>query len=139
VGTRPCHCMYPMGMDAGMRSLSMHGCKYGHTDTAIYVRTDAQARASMHRCGRRHAHRCVGVGIGALMQLLMCTQAHGCGHQCMDAALLQLPAVFAPTTSVTDMAVHGNRLASVTLDGRMATIMTHGLALLCEDEGLEGV
>ncbi|KAI9458037.1 hypothetical protein F5148DRAFT_1221565 [Russula earlei] len=34
-----------------------------------------------------------------------------------DRTLLQLPAVFAPSTSVTDMAVHGNRLAGVTSDG----------------------
>ena len=34
-----------------------------------------------------------------------------------DRTLLQLPAVFAPTTSVTDMAVYGNRLAGVTSDG----------------------
>ena len=34
-----------------------------------------------------------------------------------DRTLLQLPAVFAATTSVTDMAVHGNRLAGVTSDG----------------------
>ena len=34
-----------------------------------------------------------------------------------DRTLLQLPAVFASTTSVTDMAVYGNRLAGVTSDG----------------------
>ncbi|KAI0256476.1 hypothetical protein BJV78DRAFT_1164626 [Lactifluus subvellereus] len=34
-----------------------------------------------------------------------------------DRTLLQLPGVFAPTTSVTDMAVYGNRLAGVTSDG----------------------
>ncbi|KAH9966428.1 hypothetical protein BC827DRAFT_1175740 [Russula dissimulans] len=34
-----------------------------------------------------------------------------------DRTLLQLPGVFAPSTSVTDMAVHGNRLAGVTSDG----------------------
>ena len=34
-----------------------------------------------------------------------------------DRTLLQLPAVFSPTTSVTDMAVYGNRLAGVTSDG----------------------
>jgi len=34
-----------------------------------------------------------------------------------NRTLLQLPAVFAPSTSVTDMAVHGNRLAGVTSDG----------------------
>jgi hypothetical protein len=34
-----------------------------------------------------------------------------------DRTLLQLPVVFAPTTSVTDMAVNGNRLAGVTSDG----------------------
>ncbi|KAH9060084.1 hypothetical protein EDB87DRAFT_1562339 [Lactarius vividus] len=34
-----------------------------------------------------------------------------------DRTLLQLPAVFAPTTSVTDMAVYGNRLAGITSDG----------------------
>ncbi|KAN0128472.1 hypothetical protein V8E53_013679 [Lactarius tabidus] len=34
-----------------------------------------------------------------------------------DRTLLQLPAVFAPATSVTDMAVYGNRLAGVTSDG----------------------
>ena len=34
-----------------------------------------------------------------------------------DRTLLQLPGVFAATTSVTDMAVHGNRLAGVTSDG----------------------
>ncbi|TFK67911.1 hypothetical protein BDN72DRAFT_842508 [Pluteus cervinus] len=34
-----------------------------------------------------------------------------------DRTLLQLPPVFAPSTSVTDMAVFGNRLAGVTSDG----------------------
>lgn len=34
-----------------------------------------------------------------------------------DRTLLQLPAVFATSTSVIDMAVHGNRLAGVTSDG----------------------
>ncbi|KAI0047956.1 hypothetical protein FA95DRAFT_1678664 [Auriscalpium vulgare] len=34
-----------------------------------------------------------------------------------DRTLLQLPAVFPATTSVTDMAVYGNRLAGVTSDG----------------------
>ncbi|KAI0064686.1 hypothetical protein BV25DRAFT_1799983 [Artomyces pyxidatus] len=34
-----------------------------------------------------------------------------------DRTLLQLPPVFPPTTSVTDMAVFGNRLAGVTSDG----------------------
>jgi hypothetical protein len=34
-----------------------------------------------------------------------------------DRTLLQLPVVFSPTTSVTDMAVYGNRLAGVTSDG----------------------
>ncbi|KAI0306774.1 hypothetical protein B0F90DRAFT_1808391 [Multifurca ochricompacta] len=34
-----------------------------------------------------------------------------------DRTLLQLPGVFSPTTSVTDMAVYGNRLAGVTSDG----------------------
>lgn len=34
-----------------------------------------------------------------------------------DRTLLQLPTVFAPATSVIDMAVYGNRLAGVTSDG----------------------
>ncbi|KAK1224473.1 hypothetical protein PQX77_012647 [Marasmius sp. AFHP31] len=34
-----------------------------------------------------------------------------------DRTLLQLPSVFPPSTSVTDMAVYGNRLAGVTSDG----------------------
>ena len=34
-----------------------------------------------------------------------------------DRTLLQLPAIFSPQTSVTDMAVFGNRLAGVTSDG----------------------
>lgn len=34
-----------------------------------------------------------------------------------DRTLLQLPQVFPSTTSVTDMAVYGNRLAGVTSDG----------------------
>jgi hypothetical protein len=34
-----------------------------------------------------------------------------------DRTLLQLPTVFAPSTSVIDMAVYGNRLAGVTSDG----------------------
>jgi hypothetical protein len=34
-----------------------------------------------------------------------------------DRTLLQLPVVFSPSTSVTDMAVYGNRLAGVTSDG----------------------
>ncbi|KAK7049242.1 hypothetical protein VNI00_005843 [Paramarasmius palmivorus] len=34
-----------------------------------------------------------------------------------DRTLLQLPTVFPPNVSVTDMAVHGNRLAGVTSDG----------------------
>ena len=34
-----------------------------------------------------------------------------------DRTLLQLPAVFPPSTSVSDMAVYGNRLAGVTSDG----------------------
>ncbi|THH32998.1 hypothetical protein EUX98_g1193 [Antrodiella citrinella] len=34
-----------------------------------------------------------------------------------DRTLLQLPPLFAPTASVTDMSVHGNRLAGVTSDG----------------------
>jgi hypothetical protein len=34
-----------------------------------------------------------------------------------DRTLLQLPSSFGNTVSVTDMAVHGNRLAGVTSDG----------------------
>ncbi|KAJ2968247.1 hypothetical protein NUW54_g13272 [Trametes sanguinea] len=34
-----------------------------------------------------------------------------------DRTLLQLPALFHPATSVSDMSVHGNRLAGVTSDG----------------------
>ena len=34
-----------------------------------------------------------------------------------DRTLLQLPGVFPQSTSVIDMAVHGNRLAGVTSDG----------------------
>ena len=34
-----------------------------------------------------------------------------------DRTLLQLPPVFGPAVSVTDMAVYGNRLAGVTSDG----------------------
>lgn len=34
-----------------------------------------------------------------------------------DRTLLQLPATFSGTSSVTDMAVHGNYLAGVTSDG----------------------
>ncbi|KAH9951294.1 hypothetical protein B0H21DRAFT_888254 [Amylocystis lapponica] len=34
-----------------------------------------------------------------------------------DRTLLQLPNLFPPSTSVTDMSVHGNRLAGVTSDG----------------------
>lgn len=34
-----------------------------------------------------------------------------------DRTLLTLPTVFGPQVSVTDMAVHGNRLAGVTADG----------------------
>ena len=34
-----------------------------------------------------------------------------------DRTLLQLPTFFPPLTSVTDMSVHGNRLAGVTSDG----------------------
>ena len=34
-----------------------------------------------------------------------------------DRTLLQLPSLFPPQTSVTDMSVHGNRLAGVTSDG----------------------
>lgn len=34
-----------------------------------------------------------------------------------DRTLLQLPSIFPSTSSVTDMAVHGNRLAGVTSDG----------------------
>ena len=34
-----------------------------------------------------------------------------------DRTLLQLPHMFPSTSSVTDMAVHGNRLAGVTSDG----------------------
>lgn len=34
-----------------------------------------------------------------------------------DRTLLQLPQVFSTTSSITDMAVYGNRLAGVTSDG----------------------
>ena len=34
-----------------------------------------------------------------------------------DRTLLQLPHLFPQTVSVTDMSVHGNRLAGVTSDG----------------------
>ena len=34
-----------------------------------------------------------------------------------DRTLLNLPSMFSTTASVTDMAVHGNRLAGVTSDG----------------------
>jgi hypothetical protein len=34
-----------------------------------------------------------------------------------DRTLLQLPATFSSASSVTDMAVYGNRLAGVTSDG----------------------
>ena len=34
-----------------------------------------------------------------------------------DRTLLQLPTVFAPNVSVTDMAIYNNRLAGVTSDG----------------------
>ena len=34
-----------------------------------------------------------------------------------DRTLLNLPPVFSNTTSVTDMAVYGNRLAGITSDG----------------------
>lgn len=34
-----------------------------------------------------------------------------------DRTLLQLPSIFPSTSTVTDMAVYGNRLAGVTVDG----------------------
>ena len=34
-----------------------------------------------------------------------------------DRTLLQLPQMFPPSVAVTDMSVHGNRLAGVTSDG----------------------
>ncbi|KAF5386777.1 hypothetical protein D9615_001668 [Tricholomella constricta] len=68
-----------------------------------------------------------------------------------DRTLLQLPSIFPLSSSVTDMAVHGNRLAGVTSDGgfivwelpQVITDDVPGQVLLCvqpsSDDGLHAV